>query len=765
VTRPSPTSRPPAVANRVGTLAVALFLAIAASASAASRTVEVENIRVGFQERYKVGTWTPVWVQLRGGVDGFTGLLEVITQDEEGAATTTRQPVQIGPGGTQRVTAYVRPGSLDLDFATLRFIDGSTGRRAAPDVVVGPSMGTKSPDSLSLDDYQVLALGRTQGVEMIPGLPGFNATKTNNTPGTMSRAREVSVARFQAIDDLLPGRWYGYDAVDVIALDTNDKEMLATLAAGRGEAIRQWVERGGHLVVAVSGNWQAVNESFLGPMLPARVAGQSQVNPFDSLEAFTGGTRQVAFENAPARAAKLEDVEARGGKVLASTLSTPLVVRGPYGFGRVTLVGLDVDIKPFAAWPDRPLFWVKALDLRGTNTGVDAQKAQQRRLMDPTLNDHATLVRRALDQFQGVTLIPFGWVAAFIVLYILLIGPGDYFFLKKVLKRMELTWITFPTIVVTVSLLAYYAAYLVKGTDLRVNKVDVVDVDLEAKVARGTSWANLFSPQNRDYSVALVPIAPDREPPADPKAVVAPAPGTEVLTSWFGAPETGLRGTNTRGRGMGFGGSGYSYAPMGKAESLEDVRIGIWSTKGFVARWFGPVPSAASFLDVDLQPVGTDRLAGTITNRLPFALRDTIVAYGKQVYYNVGTIEPGQTIEIDKSLDRGLANHLKERQPNYIPANYYANAADKIARADLVREMMFHDSDASGQESLPSRVHRDLDLSGQLALGRPMLVAQVDRPGAQLVLGNASGEAKIDQTTLLRLILPLKKDAAASKPK
>ena len=29
---------------------------------------------------------------------------------------------------------------------------------------------------------------------------------------------------------------------------------------------------------------------------------------------------------------------------------------------------------------------------------------------------------------------------------------------------MELTWITFPTIVVTVSLLAYYAAYLSRGT-------------------------------------------------------------------------------------------------------------------------------------------------------------------------------------------------------------------------------------------------------------------------------------------------------------
>ena len=94
-------------------------------------------------------------------------------------------------------------------------------------------------------------------------------------------------------------------------------------------------------------------------MLPARITGQTQVSPFDSLESFTGGSHQVAFENTPAQVVKLEDIEARGGQVIASTLSTPLVVRGPYGFGRVTLIGLDIDTRPFAGWPDRALFWVK----------------------------------------------------------------------------------------------------------------------------------------------------------------------------------------------------------------------------------------------------------------------------------------------------------------------------------------------------------------------------------------------------------------------
>ncbi len=771
VTTPAASSRVPAsgkgpqararTASAVLTGLAILAGSAAPAGAAPPRSVDVENIRVGFQERYKVGTWTPVWIQLRGGLDGFNGDLELVTPDEDGTPTTIRQVVQVAPGAGQRVTAYVRPGSLDSDFATLRFVDGKSGRRAAPDVVIGSFLSSKPPEPLGQEDYQLLTLGNPSGISLIPSLPGFNVNRANNPAGNVGRAREVSVAQLRAIDDLLPGRWYGYDSVDVVTIDTNDKEMLATLGSGRGESLRQWVERGGHLVVAVSANWQVVNDSLLGPMLPAKIVGRTQVSPFDSLEAFTGGSHQIAFENAPVQAARFEEIEARGGRVIASTLSTPLVIRGAYGFGVVTVVGLDVDGKPFSAWPDRSLFWVRALDLKGSNAGVDAQKAQGR-IIRQDIHDMATLVRRALDQFQGVTLIPFGWVAGFIVLYILLIGPGDYFFLKKVLKRMELTWITFPTIVVTVSLLAYYAAYVVKGTDLRVNKIDVVDIDLESGRARGTSWVNLFSPQNRDYSVTVVPVPVDRESPADPGAVAPAPPGTEVLMSWFGAPEYGPRGMNSRNRGMGFGASGYSYGPAGKAEELEGVRIGIWSTKGFVARWTGPAPAGDSILRVDLQPVGTDRLAGTITNGLPVALKDTIVAFGKQVYYNIGTIEPGATIQVDATLDRALANYLQEKRPAFVPANYYTNQ-EAINRADLVREMMFHDSDTSSQEVVPSRTHHELDLTGQLAIGRPMLVAEVDRPGTQLALGNAPGRAKTQQTTILRVILPLKKAEGAAR--
>ena len=753
---------------RAAVLGVVAVLALATTArGAAPRVVTVEDCRVGFDGRYKVGTWTPVVALLRGGPDGFAGELHAVVDDENGTPTTVRQVVQVPPGGTQRVAVYVRPGSLDPDFGRLRFYDPKTNRQAAPEFVVGsvardPTTPNKI-EPLGQGDYQLVTLGHPQGVEGIPRLAGFNANPAN--PVTNGRAREVTVAQVSSLGaaDQMPGRWLGYDAAEAVVIDTNDAETLAALNGGRVEAIRQWVERGGHLIVAVSSRWQAVVDGPLGAILPAKVVGQTQVSPFDSLESFTGASHQAQFENTPTQVAKLEDVEARGGRVIASTLSTPLVVRGPYGFGRVTLVGLDVDAPPFAGWPDRSLFWVKVIDLKAppgaTDANVTASSAASQRIFADSLSDLATILRRSLDQFRGMTVVPFGWVAGFIAIYILLIGPGDYFFLKKVLKRMELTWITFPTIVVTVSLLAYFAAYRIKGTDLRVNQIDVVDVDIPARVTRGTTWANLFSPQNRDYSIAIKPQSLLTEN--------APAPaGTETTISWFAAPETGLRGMNSRGQGIGFAGAGYAYAPPGRAETLEDVRVGIWSTKGVFARWFGPAPEAGAMLDVDLTPVGTDRLAGTVTNRLPYPLKDVVIAFGKQIYHEIRTIEPGATVEVDATGNRNLGNHLQGLQDGLLRTDTTSGEARTLDRAHLATLMMFHDSVAASERSLPSRTHRDLDLSGQLALDRPMLVATIDRPGAVLDLGNAPGAVKTDRTTLLRIILPLKPEAASpSTPK
>jgi hypothetical protein len=516
--------------------------------------------------------------------------------------------------------------------------------------------------------------------------------------------------------------------------------------------------------------------------LPAQLSGQEQVPSLDALDSFAGSTKPITPAGTPAvMVTRLEATEERGVKILSFIGNLPLIVRGPCGFGRITLIGVGVEQNIFGDWPDRGLFWARALDMRHDRpepAGTGPRLGGPGRFYQSGVSDLASQLRIGLEQFPGVKLIPFGWVAFFIFLYILLIGPGDYLFLKKVVKRMELTWITFPTIVLTVSLLAYFAAYRLKGNDLLVNKVDVIDVDQAGGLVRGRTLLSLFSPQNRDYNIGFLPLPPNLDHDVAALAIPGssgtssrPPAGTELVTSWFSVPEAQFGAMGGRNRRFSFAPSGYAYEPLGLLERLENVRVPIWSTKAITARWFGPGP-ASPLVDADLRPVGHDRLAGTIVNRQSYPLDDALLAYGKQVYM-LGTLASGQTVKVELSGDRNLANLLKDRSSEYL-TDRQGNRNRKISRADLLLALMFHASESSNrglEQVLGNAALQDLDLSSQLALGRPMLVARIKRPGAQLVLENPPSPPRIDQTTMLRIILPLKRPgrdgrfAAAGAPR
>ncbi len=746
---------------------VVLMAGLAPSAKAANDEVEVENLRVGFASKaqnnlFKIGTWTPVWVQLRGGNARFSGIMEVEVPDDDGTPTYFRQVVDVPAHSGVEVVTYARPGSRDPNF-TIRLFD-QKGRRQGPPVD-GAKLAQLSP--IQPDEAMILTLGGPSGVEQIATLPGFNSEKNGG-------ASSVIVAQPDAAGGKLPGRWYGYDAADSIVVDTNNRAAMAEIGI-HGQALVDWVARGGHLVVAVSGNWTALRDSVLAPILPADLTGQQRLKAIDlkSLDIYATAVKSIVTvggggngEPAPVMVAKLEGIESRGGKVLSSAGDSPLVVRGAHGFGRVTLVALDVDQKPFSIWPDRALFWVQALDVKRPAAEANGVPIQigggGRRMYQAGISDLSTQLRLALEQFPGVKLIPFGWVAFFIFIYILLIGPGDYFFLKKVVKRMELTWVTFPLIVVSVSLLAYFAAFAVKGRALRVNKVDVVDIDPASGRARGGTYVNLFSPQNRDYDIRVVPIPLDQatlpgakvpagEVQSESLKRYLPAE-TEVLLSWLGVPEAGFGGMGGTSR-IGFSSGGYASAPVGSSEALEGVRVPIWSTKLLSARWFGPAPTVA---EADLIPVGTDRLSGTVTNRLGVPLNDAIVAFNKHVYL-LGTVAPGQTVRVELAQDRQLSGLLRSRMG---PAGLEPNVSvPRVNRADLMLALMFHDSQGTTTSAppLPSHPLHYLDLTGLLALDRPMLVGRIDRPGARLILGNAPAPPQVEQTTMVRVLLPLGK--------
>ncbi len=325
-------------------------------------------MRIGFDtsmdlrasNSFKIGTWTPVWVQLKGGTERFSGMMDLIAADDDGTPTTFRMPVEVGANQSQRFTAYARPR-----FARAR-VHGSTARSRRPARRRGVARRRsclKAPTAIMPNETLLLTLGQTAGRGGDQGPVRVQGSRPRPEPERCP-ARSSPLGSIRSMG-LMPGRWYGYDAARAVVVETSDREIVKSLDALRFQPLVDWVARGGHLVVSVGANWQAVQDSVLGPILPGVPSGQERVNSLAALDTFAGSTKQITPPGSPpVMVTKLEGIEERGGKVLSMMSNLPLVVRGPYGFGRVTMITLDVDQKPFSDWVDKNLFWVRAIDLR-----------------------------------------------------------------------------------------------------------------------------------------------------------------------------------------------------------------------------------------------------------------------------------------------------------------------------------------------------------------------------------------------------------------
>ncbi len=739
-------------------LGVALLagLAVASASPSLAADVTIENVRVGCGDVanrgwYKAGTWTPLWVDVKAGPGAVDGLVEVTAPDDNGLPTRIRRPVILKANEMGTIPLFFRSGALIAEIG-VRVIVGGRVKAEWPNGGAVESFGAETE--------VIVSAGKPVGLGELKDLAKY--------AGEVNGARATFLVSTISPRDGFPSRWYGYDSADVVVIDTNDADTMARLA-NQSQPLREWVRQGGHLVVAVGSNWQVAKGSPLEPLLPGVPAGRVELSDPGLIDQFAGtGNKPILANDAKDRllVTKFEDWESRGAIPLAASSLTPLVLRGPYGFGRVTMIGLDVDQKPFSTWGDKKLFWDKVLDLRGRGVENGNFDSGGNAFYRAASNDLSTQLNASLQRFPGVKLVPFGWVAFFVFLYILLIGPGDYLFLRKVVKRMEYTWITFPLIVLTVSGLAYAAAYYFKGTDLRINKVDAVDLDQTTGLVRGTTWLTLFSPQNRDYNVGIAPLSPDADPPSSP---IAPADlpasaNSQAITSWFGSPDN-----PGNGGGLSLGMGGYDYAPMDEPESLQGVRVAIWSTKTFASRWSGS--SGTPMLETDLVPDGPDRVRGTVTNVSKRPLRDAVLFFGRYAYL-LKDIAPGATAVLGEGqtlasymdgVTRGAMNNQAGTM-NGRPMTFTAAGAGNPERADLVRSIMFHDGLGSKAGGIPNFTLRSLDLTDHLDLRRPMLVAAVDGPAAQVRLGGTPAVPKVAQTTLLRVIVALKPEAQPPRP-
>ena len=603
---------------------VVLISKVAIGLPAGAFSGEVADADGGKQGLFKAGSWTPVWVRIRSTKQ--TGPLELVvtTNDSDDDTYSVRVPVapllEADPDDPRKpyeiwAVAYSRTGTTDSKFDV-------DLRDPAKDNSIDKA--TRSFAALSPQKHLFAAVGST-----LPGLRLGPDEGGNPEEGTKYKLYRGKVELAHVTDlEQMPDRWLGYAGCDMLVLGSGgNSEFLSVFSQPRfqaqREAIREYVRRGGSLVVSAGANpdlLEALPE--IREVLPVKLdlkakreaeflqlqpVGSSAVSFAEVLR--PGNTKLFVVPAAPKpdRAARpiIQELPALGK-------ARPIGYLGSFGLGRVAYVGFDLDRGPIIDWPNRAAFWEYLANEAGPRLGnlpnaIDSLSELSPENADPALNDLQT----HLDTFEGVPVISFGWVALFILGYILLIGPVDYFILKKFFGKLEYTWITFPIIVVLVSVAAYWGAYRVKGRDMKINRLDLVEYDAASGKMFGKSYLTIFSPRMQSYTIGLEPSAPEwtsaDAAETQPELVMGWQGKTKALRQTGISRQYALRsGVDAEGRDLAGAG-------------IDRVPIAVWSTKGFYGEWTAPAPKDTPPIESTLHVTrqSPNVLVGNVTSHLP----------------------------------------------------------------------------------------------------------------------------------------------------
>ena len=657
--------------------AAVVLLSFAASVGAKD-VVKVTAVRVGLPtpgdatHASKFAAWAPVYVDLEV-IGEVTEAAELVIEAPDADETTTVLAVPldltgVAPGtalaaGTRVPLGYVRPGGASSEVAvTVRTKSGTA---------ISEPFRTRVRPREPLT-YVVLMLGSTTKQFVLPK-PASGVADAGEL-----RGGRVALA---AITDLtqLPDQWFGYDAADLVVLCTGtaSDDFLTRLFQSnmpgdqrKREALYEWVRRGGRLVISVGEKAAFVAKlPHISPLLPFAVKAARPTEGPVALYWTTGSAGQansvsgaLGAKGKPIAMASLEPRPNQPARVLVTSPGAtaeekrPVAVQAALGLGRVTVVGFDLDREPFTSFPERPEFWDWVVREAGANraSGGDGKPRAATTVTED--EDEATVaIRQHNDTFDGVPVVSFGWIAMLIVLYILLIGPIEYYFLKRILGRLELTWITFPIIVITVSIAAYLSATAVKGRDLKVNKIDVVDVDVASNRIYGTTWFTVFSPRIDTYTVGVTPN--DGWGSEEPR---------QTVVSWSGAPRGGRPGLVRRKYTI-------HSDDTHMADGLEKVPIQVWSTKAFTASWTAngrevaetdPPHNIDRVVSALVHPPGDrSKVIGSFTHRLPVpVLTDCVAFYAGQAYPLPGdVIVSGERVRLVLDLGTPASQYLQTK--------------------------------------------------------------------------------------------------------
>lgn len=718
----------------------------------------IEQVSVGFHGVTKVGEWTALRAQI-AGPEGKSIGTRITAADIEG------RPVQIA-GPTLSLSTKPQPVELiyqqgPINSPVLVELLESGLVVASRTIHSGEGLTTLTPQT-----DLILCLGLSQ--------PGFDAAAAQSEQIRIESPQRVAplVVKNFPEDQLthLPLDVRAWLPVDVCVIDAQCK-----LPDPVVESLRAWIARGGRLLITGGAQIPVLEQAAVAAWCPIQTAGEVTLREISAINSIIPGSSTLRFREGNRIAAQLVTA---GGLTLIGSQEGPIIMRSAYGTGTVTVMNLDLNSRPFVnageegpaavAWDALPEFCRWLAGLKPVLKTNDTDNRPETDLNPTGVSDIQTQLVNTIDRFPEIHRPNYWVVLGLCVLYLLLVGLGDYFLVHKVLRRPELTWITLP---LWIALGGFYGMSSARGTtgeQSLARQVDLLTITPELQSARIDTWLTLYENAHRRRSI-------EWETPPEPNA--------STTLRWEGRPEPGFRGL--------FRESGFHPHEAATVLSQNSRRIESWPIRhGSTAIIAATQVTTSPFqVNSDLTDTGAGRLVGTVTLQGPGQVEDWMVAYGNLAFLSIHFDRPAVpseplVIDIDAcptkllndfvtgTQNRAMAPRHKTGPEYLMVRNTYDPMSEDLAH--LFRTLTFHEtSGGTNYTSLTNLPLRREDFSHLVRSNRAILFGRW-KPAPTASGTVWPGPFRVDDQPLtpsnresfIRIILPVMpaSSTAARKP-
>ena len=696
-------------------LASWLLLPSFCSGQLPTEEIQIEY-ELGFGGEFKRGVWIPVQAEvMNNGRSEFEGQFVVEAEDVDGIPviyTNESQKFRLAVGESVSISQYIKVGRLPWrveagirNQSTGKYVDKKLFNRAAG--------GNRKATS-----YFVLQLGK--------GLP-ISRSRLQSSLSANADLVELSLIQLDEFEKL-PHQWIGYESIDLIVLPTASSGILDQLTAGQAQALRDWVYQGGRLILFAGKEVArvAAENSPLSDLLPGNITGTVGQWNTSGLENY-GNAQQRLFlspEKNP-----LGRLEVTDGRVLLrdqenSQALHPLIVRSVRGFGMVIYVAFDIDAPPLDTWDSSPRILEKLIAV-GRNAGEEDDSLAGGGVNHAGYQDLSGQLRSQLEKFESVTPVQFVWIAALLAFFVLVIGPLDFYLLRK-LDRFHWTWGTFPAAVSLIAIIVVVMSNTLPAGAPQMNQLHIVDIDAVTGTVRGTDYLAIYSPEIGAFNVKLEAKAMEQN------TSIPQIEKQFITTGWHGLPGTGL---GALGRASFQTYINHEYQVDTVVTELQSIPVQHGGTKSIRSRWSGQ-------MEIGTQPTLyadpiSGALRGTLTNPFDFDLYEVEIAFDGKVYPIGRTFKVGESVDIFDISDQsqGIDNYYSRYQDGSSKGNRRRWSVMEESTQRIVRQMMFNqDIGGAKYTGLINRYEEFLDLSHTLSYNRAVLVARTRQGNSEYVV-------------------------------